>query len=565
MSKALQSRLPCKLKDCGSSDAVTRYEAPDGFIFDKCFSCGGSRPVKQAEINNIAIEEPQIVAESTNEIPTRPYEEDFRGVTKDTLALYKIERDSLGNPTFQYSDYSGHKLAQKVKLPSGVYNIRHLETKGFQKSGLFGHELFPAKGRYITVTEGEFDAAAAYELLGSKWPVVSLKNGVNSQLTQDDKTYLDGFDNVICCFDSDEPGVKAAQKFASLFGKNKVKIVRLTKAKDANEYLEKNYGEEFVSEWWKARPYVPEGLVSGQDTWSLLEQEENRNSVPYPWAGIQDKLHGIRTSELIVVTAGSGVGKSEVVKEIALHLYEATGEKLGILFFEESIRKTIQILTGMKLSVNLRIPENVVPKEKKHDAWTSLFDNDRWIFWDSFGSNDIESVCNQVRFIANNFGAKYIFLDHVSILVSDQSNGDERKALDEIMTKLRTLVQELDICLFLVSHLRRADGTPHEEGGVTSLSQLRGSAAIGQLADIVIGLERNGQADNEVERNITTLRLLKNRITGETGPCSYLKWQRDTGRIIELESQEAVEEAIEGAKGLHNESLIKGAQVDTNT
>lgn len=47
--------------------------------------------------------------------------------------------------------------------------------------------------------------------------------------------------------------------------------------------------------------------------------------------------------------------------------------------------------------------------------------------------------------MANNFGAKYIFLDHVSIVVSDGSHGDERKALDEIMTKLRTLAQELDI------------------------------------------------------------------------------------------------------------------------
>jgi twinkle protein len=180
----------------------------------------------------------------------------------------------------------------------------------------------------------------------------------------------------------------------------------------------------------------------------------------------------------------------------------------------------------------LRLPENQVEPSKKEEAWKNVFGNDRWIFWDHFGSNDVDSVCNQVRFVANNFGAKYIFLDHISIIVSDGSSGDERKTLDAIMTRLRTLVQELDICLFLVSHLRRSnDSISHEEGGVTSLSQLRGSAGIGQLSDIVVGLERNGQSENKVERNLTTLRILKNRYTGETGPACYLIWDKVSSRL----------------------------------
>lgn len=561
MSKGLRSRLPCRL--CSSSDAVTLYETEDGFQFEKCFSCGGVHPVRQGgkEITHVVTEE---LVVNTHRLATTPYDSALRKITKETLKLYGIEKDKDGCPVFTFKDYKGNDLAQKIKLPSGGYQVVHLETKGFQRSGLFGHHLFPGKGRFITVTEGELDAPSAYEMMGSKWPVVSLKNGVNSQLTDDDKKYLDGFDTIIACFDADEPGKKAAVKFSSLFGKNKVKIVSLTKAKDANDYLKDSLAEEFNSDWWKAKPYTPEGLVSGQDTWSLMEKEHLRNSIPYKWAGLQDKLHGIRTSELIVLTAGSGVGKSEVVKELALHIYETTKEKLGVLFLEENVSKTVQILTGMKMNVNLRIPENVVDKKEKHDAWASVFDNDRWIFWDHFGSNDIESVCNQVRFIANNFGARYIFLDHVSIVVSDQSSGDERKALDEIMTKLRKLVQELDICLFIVSHLKRPDGTPHEEGGVTSLAQLRGSAAIGQLADIVIGLERNGQADNEVERNITTLRLLKNRITGETGPCTYLAWKRENGRLEEIESLDLVKELISAKKGLNEEPIVAGAKTESS-
>jgi hypothetical protein len=47
---------------------------------------------------------------------------------------------------------------------------------------LFGQNLYYSKGfgKYVTVCEGEIDAMSAYELLGSKWPVVSIKNGAQS-------------------------------------------------------------------------------------------------------------------------------------------------------------------------------------------------------------------------------------------------------------------------------------------------------------------------------------------------------------------------------------------------
>jgi twinkle protein len=137
--------------------------------------------------------------------------------------------------------------------------------------------------------------------------------------------------------------------------------------------------------------------------------------------------------------------------------------------------------------------------------------------------------------MAKALDCKFVFLDHISIVISDQSNGDERKAIDEIMTKLRMIVQETSITLFAVSHLRRPDGNKgHEEGAATSLAQLRGSAAIGQLADMVIGLERHAQADDPIERNTTRLRVIKNRYSGETGPACAVLYDKFTGRMTEL-------------------------------
>jgi twinkle protein len=106
------------------------------------------------------------------------------------------------------------------------------------------------------------------------------------------------------------------------------------------------------------------------------------------------------------------------------------------------------------------------------------------------------------------------------------------------MTRLRTLVQETGVAMMVVSHLRRPDGKGHEEGAATSLSQLRGSAAIGQLSDMVIGLERDAQNDDPEVRNTTKIRVLKNRFAGITGPCCNLKYNIDTGRLDEVQSSD---------------------------
>ena len=96
------------------------------------------------------------------------------------------------------------------------------------------------------------------------------------------------------------------------------------------------------------------------------------------------------------------------------------------------------------------------------------------------------------------------------------------------------MVEELGVAVFLVSHLSRPEGRGHEEGAHTSLSQLRGSHAIGQLSDLVVGLERN-QQEGTGEGNVTTVRVLKNRFSGETGVACLLRYEPDTGRLHEWE------------------------------
>ena len=70
---------------------------------------------------------------------------------------------------------------------------------------------------------------------------------------------------------------------------------------------------------------------------------------------------------------------------------------------------------------------------------------------------------------------------------------------------------------------------------------MRGSASIGQLSDIVIGLERNGQHEDEIERHTTIVRVIKNRFSGLTGPACRLLYSLETGRMVEREDYEEIE------------------------
>ena len=111
--------------------------------------------------------------------------------------------------------------------------------------------------------------------------------------------------------------------------------------------------------------------------------------------------------------------------------------------------------------------------------------------------------------------------------------------IDTTMTKLRSLVERTGIALFLVSHLRRStnDSRNHEEGGRINRSQLRGSHSIAQISDNLVGLERNQQSEDA--RSPTTLRILKNRYSGETGTCGELTYDINTCRFTENEIETA--------------------------
>ena len=135
--------------------------------------------------------------------------------------------------------------------------------------------------------------------------------------------------------------------------------------------------------------------------------------------------------------------------------------------------------------------------------------------YDHWGSINEDTILNKIRYFSKALDIEYLFIDHISIIVSGLETLMERKTIDVLMTKLRALTEQLGIGVIIVSHLKRPEGNKdHTDGLKTSLlGQLRGSASIGQLSDIVIGVERNASGETSSE---TIVRILKNRFAGIT-------------------------------------------------
>ena len=533
MSDIVETRLPCD--DCGSSDGKIKNENGSGF----CFVCDKYTP-PTGDGSGIAVrvpEKPLTGAEGFDSTLELLATQNFvgvpeRGLSAATLKSYGvvIKSGQVVYPYFEPTEPTS-PVAAKIRYPD-----KRFQTSGeWASGGLFGQQLFSKGGKYITLTEGEYDALAAYQMMGSQYPVVSIRNGAGSALKDCKKHYewLDSFETIVVCFDADEQGVKASDEVGQLFG-GKAKIMKHAKDyKDACDYLAENDSQVFTKRFYGAEKFVPDGIVLASTLWDEVNTPMEVAEVTYPFNGINDLTYGIRPAELVTVTAGSGLGKSQFVREVVWQVLQKSNHNIGLLFLEESIRKTGLSLMSLAANKQLHLPTTVSTEEERRAAFDKTLANDRLYLLDHFGSTDVDNIVGRVRYMAKALDCRYVFLDHVSIVVSAQSNLDERKALDEIMTKLRMLVQETGIALFVVSHLRRPENKGHEEGAATSLSQLRGSASIAQLSDIVLGLERDGQAEDMITRNTTTVRVLKNRFSGETGRCADLLYDKDTGRMVE--------------------------------
>jgi twinkle protein len=460
----------------------------------------------------------------------------------EALPSRKIDSDTCKKFNYQTGTYKGKPCHIANYYDKNLkITAQHLRfaDKSFIWLGdtntisLFGQNLWRDGGdkSKVILTEGEIDCLSVSKIQNNRYPVVSVPSGATSakKYIKRELEWLSKFETIVLMFDNDDAGKKATIECANILPVKKVKIASLP-AKDPNELLQTGQSSKLYDAIWEAKAYTPQGIIEGEQTKDLLLKDDYVETIPYQWNGLNKKLGGIRKGELVLLTAGSGTGKSQVCREIAHHLI-CNKQKVGYIALEESVKRSIRGIVSVGLNQLIHLPEvrKKISDEKILEEWEKV--KNYICFYEHFGSSDTNDLMNRIRYMVQSLDCNTIILDHISIVVSGIGEGDERRLIDNTMTQLRKLVEELGCALFLVSHLKRPEGKGHEEGTQVSLSHLRGSHSLATLADEVVAFERNQQ--DEINSNIMKVRVLKNRYSGDTGIACDLVYNKDTGRLSE--------------------------------
>jgi twinkle protein len=446
-----------------------------------------------------------------------------RKIPESVAKRFNVHSDAHSQ-YYPYYDNNGALVGCKV---------REVKTKTFRTLGdmrnntLFGQQLFKSGGRYVTVVEGELDALAAFEMLGARYPVVSVSKGAGGAVKdfKSNLEWLEGFENVVICFDNDTAGREAAEKCAQVLSPNKAKIVALGAFKDASDYLMNNKVRQFTAEWWEAKAYRMTGVITLEDAWGDFIKRGTEEIIPFPesFGMLNSMLNGgIAAGEITVIGALTSVGKTTMVNEIAYHFWKNTQKTIGCAFLEasngEAVENLLTIHTGHNLSLEDR--KNIDFDKLRSDIIT----DGRILLLDHNGAVDTDELFLKLRAMVKGNGCDVLIIDPLQAAVTSNSN----ETVDDFMDRLLKLAKETDVSIIVVSHMRKPSLTnPHN----VNEYDLKGSGSINQISFNTILLSRDKMAEDEYARNSTQVQVVKCRRTGITGSAGWLYYNSLTGRV----------------------------------
>ncbi len=525
--------MPCPNPDCTSSNGYTEYDDGHGY----CFVCNTYQKLEGKMVSHEAPLE-QIPPSTGSREDSGEEQKDrvlppkggislqypgLRSISPTTERFFNVQTEVDGDGTPYGRLYPYPWGTTKVRIFKD-YTVRQEEDKFYYRGpkgtgktrGLFGRDRFdPGSAKVVTVVEGEEDCLAAWEMLGGKYPVVSVQSGSTAKDDcAEDREYLNSFSRIYLCLDNDDVGKKATKEIARLFDFNKVYTVPLSTYKDANDYLKAAASESFRNVWYGSKRYIPENIVS---TWSefrdILQSKSSQSIGSYPFGQLQSMAHGFREGEIVLIDAPEGIGKTEFLRAIEYHLLTTTKYNVGYIPLEESKKRHLQGLIGY----HLREPLHLTPDKYGDDLLLGKLQElmgheERLFVYSHFGSDEPDIILDAIRGMVSSAGCKFVFLDHITQVVSgNRDMNDERRVLDYMITRLNMMVQELQYCLILVSHVNDNNDT-------------RGSRLISKAPHFRLSLSRNLESENEDERNTTKLLVRKNRHGSTTGPAGSVRF-----------------------------------------
>ena len=524
--------------NCPSSDAYAIYDDGGGKSHGYCFSC----TTYVHDLTN-DFDEPiqKTIQQKTTTFPRGEYQDiPVRKLFSKSLQKFGYTVGD-GKHYAPYFDKHGTQVAVKVRGENKEFYV----VGDMKKAVLFGQQLWAGGAKRLIILEGELDCVSYGQATNLTWECVSVPSGAAgaAKAVRKNIEFIESFNEVCFCFDNDEVGQAAAVECAALLRPGLAKIAQLP-LKDASDMLVSGRVEELKTAIYTAKTYRPDGIVQGAEIDLAEVIKATPKGLDIPYLELNQALRGFRKRELYLLTAGSGVGKSTFAKELGVYLAKEHGQRIGWVMLEESLNKTVQSIVAIDNDVPVGdLMEDPLRLEESEWRRTMYEIVENCSFYDAWGSSEIDNLMQKLRYLAVGCECDFIVLDHLSMVISGL-DVEERKTLDMLMTKLRQFVEQTGVGVIAISHLRRNNNkTSFNRAGEVDLNDLRGSASLEQLSDVVLSVERNMMEDDREKAEVSQIRLLKNRPFGQTGPVGFVKYDRHTGRLKHYDNDMPVDVA----------------------
>ena len=261
----------------------------------------------------------------------------------------------------------------------------------------------------------------------------------------------------------------------------------------------------------------------------LSEAASSGNKIPGLPTGLPDldrAILGLNKSELILIAARPGMGKTSIGLNICLNAAKATGKTVAIFSLEMSREQLVTRFLSSEGEIPLGnlLTGNLTMDEWKRTAHACAAVSSLDILVNDNPALTVAEMNAQCRRL-NNLGL--VMIDYLQLMQGSGSKNSwasesRQQVVSDISRMMKIMAKELNVPVLCLSQLSRANEQRQDKRPM--LSDLRESGSIEQDADIVMGIYREGYYNQEIENpNLTELIVLKNR-HGETGKDS-LQWQ----------------------------------------
>ena len=489
----------------------------------------GATEVRRSNIRTAAVAE----------LPTKAIP--LRGLTEETCKYFGIkvalsEVDRSVKVMYTPLEKDGKVVAYKYKdfsVPKGgPFHIGSTAKKGeVTLVDLFG-ESRCTSFRKLIVTEGEPDAAAAFQMLydyskikfpDGRYPpdVVSLPSGAsmdkdgNGIINKDvlrKKDFFMRFDEIVLCLDQDAAGQAVTATFTDWLGQDRVKCMKMSE-KDSNAMLLTKKSKEWISAFFKASVYKPPSLITVDDVYEEAIKMPEWGK-PWPWPSLHNATYGRRVGEGIYLGAGVKVGKSEALNQLVSFIVKnEPAHRPLIIKGEEVPQLTAKKIAGKLFHKNFHDPTGDFTKEELVAAIDSV--RDSFFMYHSKTGLDWNE-CKSVIRSAVMEGCEDVLIDPITAFTDGMDSSEADTFLKGMARELDTMAKDLGFTYYMFCHLNNPPkgSKPHEEGGRVKSNQFANSRVMMRACSYMIGLERDKYAEDITDRNTTLFRMIEDRMFG---------------------------------------------------